>query len=98
MSEIGAEPAQLRPQIDRLDEVHCLHADRAGGLDVPGAVVDEDAFAGFEAVALQQDIVDRRIGLQQSLVRRDDDAVEALQEGEADQAFRPFLARELVMA
>ena len=86
---------QFRPQVDRLDEMHALHPERAGGLDVAGAVVDEDAVCGDETVAVQQDAVDRRVGLDDALMRGDDDTVEALQEGEADQALGPFLAREI---
>jgi len=67
-----------------------LHADRTGGLDVLGAVVDEDAVLRGEIVALEQDPVDRRVGLDDALMGRDDDAVEALQERKADQAFGPF--------
>ncbi len=40
-----------------------LHADRAGGLDVLGADVDEDAILRGEILALEQNLVDRRGGL-----------------------------------
>ena len=67
----------------------------AGGLEVAGAVVNDDAVRGGEIVALQQDAIDRRVGLDDAFMRGDDDTVEALQEGEADQALGPFLAREI---
>lgn len=48
------------PRIDRLDDMDALHADRAGGLDVLGAHVDEDAILRGEILALEQNLVDRR--------------------------------------
>jgi hypothetical protein len=95
MRQFGKVDIPQEAFIAALKMVHGLHADCAGALHILRAVVDEDAVLCLQVVAIQQRMEDRRVRLDQALMGRDDRAVETLQEGEADQAFRPFLAREI---
>jgi hypothetical protein len=58
-----------------------VHSDRLGPFDVDRAVVDEQGLGGLQPEAVERAEIERRVGLQQLLLARDDDVPEAAEEG-----------------
>ena len=72
----ASAPAERRPQRRRVGEVHGAEAEGGGPGHVLGPVVDERRLGGVEPVAVDQQPVDRRVGLHHALPARVDDALE----------------------
>src|SRR5688500_5573021 len=89
----GLEPVA---QIVGGGEEVAAHADGLGGLDVDQAVVDEQGVFGTQPEAVERQIVNSRIGLEQLDLARDDDVAEAAEKvALALVEGRPEVSREI---
>src|SRR5688500_932813 len=87
---------QSRAQIVGVREQMPAHPYRLRALDVDLAVVDEQPFVRLKPEAVEGEIVDGRIGLEQPDLARDDDVAEAAEKGVlARPERRPEVGREI---